>query len=664
MASSLKSQCGIYTTSPSRGQDVVVRHTFIDICEPAEEGGPGSRIRSSSCGATPTADSPPITLESRPRGKRTNSSPKHDEEVHTCAARVQPPQSAGLPTLLGSNVSTQGCCDFHPQYSQQYLPQQFLQEAVDQQSQSQQPASEAWWLDSAEDVETVLAHVARAAEQLSGSGLVSSLHLIAKLSDANSFGSVQGLQGLLQDIRFVRLVARLRANRQEIDAPRSIMRVMWALGKVGARSQDVDAIIQHVSQVAKPQLHCFSSQELSNVLWAVAKLGDGRRLTESSSKLALAVTTESTRRITGFSAQCLTNSLWAVAKLELRGAVVEAFAQQCILSIHAAMFKEMSPQGLANSLWACAKLLPSINQEVAIRFCLDAARRATASEDLIKLFFPQELSMALWAMARILGRRAGRGGCSKNYPEVEVFASHVADDACSRIHDFTPQGISNIAWSLATLDLVRLPSTARFFEAVVVVAVPQIHSYPPQAIANLCWALSRRDVALELLSAIAPAAAYEAQRRARDFTWQDLSGIVSSLMGTSFKGTKEIQAFATSLVQRASGSCWEIGTQALLNIALSAARLKVDLEVMQPMAQGIAEVFAGSSKALNDIDQRQWNEVRRYCKLTASADSSCTTAAYCTPGLVGSRRSGQRRRDAGGAAKGRGKGGQQASLHL
>eukprot|EP00931_Biecheleriopsis_adriatica_P055954 TRINITY_DN33172_c0_g2_i1.p1 TRINITY_DN33172_c0_g2~~TRINITY_DN33172_c0_g2_i1.p1 ORF type:complete len:862 (+),score=173.43 TRINITY_DN33172_c0_g2_i1:70-2586(+) len=492
------------------------------------------------------------------------------------------------------------------------------------------------WLEGVQDVETALQLAWTSPRQLSIAGIVPCLHLIAKLSEQDAFGRLQGLSAVIADCRFTMLIQQLRRMINGLESPRNIMRVMWAFGKLGAWNADVEAIIIHISKSAPPRLHHFSSQELSNVLWGLARLRDaGGPKSRKFQELALALVREGARRLSGFSPQCLTNTLWAVAKLDLAGKEVQQFANACIAQVQALMFQEMSPQGLANSLWACAKL--EVDSEVAKRFCYDAARRATASADLLKLFFPQELSMAVWAMARLVGRRTrsrSRGANAGN-EQVERFALSVAQEACERIHDFSPQGVSNIAWALATLELARFPDTVNFFEDAAQVASANISKYPPQAIANLCWALSRGDGRSQVLASFQKAAALEAQLRLDDFSWQDLSGIVSALMQSGVRNIPEVHQFASSLVMHASCHCPQIGTQALLNIALSAVRLKVSQQVVTNLALRIAEIFPERIQSLNDIDLRQWSEVQRYCSLPGSPGSIGTASTTASPSSSG-----------------------------
>ena len=461
-----------------------------------------------------------------------------------------------------------------------------------------------------EDVNEILNLAMAKLPYLAASQLVSCIHSVAKLCDQDANPS-----DFSMDPRIKAILESLRMKAKELAAPRSMMRVVWALGKLGVKGTDVEGIISEFGILAPPRLPHFSPQELSNMLWGLARMAEMSK-TQQGVTLAHAVMREGARRLTTFSTQCLTNSLWAVAKLGLRGEEVAVFTRECVLQIHSVIFKEMSPQGLANSLWACAKIQcdgregPILENEIVTHFCMDAARRATASEDLLKLFFPQELSMALWGIAKLMGRRSRPAYHLED--DIERFAMAVAREGCLRIHDFSAQGVSIVAWALATLNLVEAPDALQFFEMAADVASRNIQTYPPQAIANLCWALNRVPGKPAVLARFGRAAALEAQQRMDDFSWQDSSGIVSALMNLGPESA-EVRDLTILLVQNASVQCHRIGTQALLNIALSAVRLKLDpVVVVTPLANGIAQAFV-KRQGLNDIDLRQWQEVQRYC---------------------------------------------------
>ena len=195
------------------------------------------------------------------------------------------------------------------------------------------------------------------------------------------------------DARLLGLFSRIQMRMCELESPRNMMRVIWAVAKVGLKNDEVEAAFTYIANVTPSRLHLFSSQELSNILWGLAKyceMGSEIPVHHFSKRLALQVLGESSRRLSEFRTQCLTNSLWAVVKMELTGECVDLFCSRCLEQVHKHMFNEISPQGLANSLWACAKLVSEhqvqIRHDIAVIFCIDAARRATASARLLKSF--------------------------------------------------------------------------------------------------------------------------------------------------------------------------------------------------------------------------------------------------------------------------------------
>ena len=111
------------------------------------------------------------------------------------------------------------------------------------------------------------------------------------------------------------------------------------------------------------------------------------------------------------------------------------------------------------------------------------------------------------------------------------------------------------------------------------------------------------------------AAAREAMERSNEFTWQDHSGILSVMMRAKFPKILEVHGFVTVIIGKARGCCNEIGTQALLNVALAAVRLRVETDVPRPLAWDIAQVLIDRIADLNEVDLRQWDEVHRYCGL-------------------------------------------------
>ena len=82
--------------------------------------------------------------------------------------------------------------------------------------------------------------------------------------------------------------------------------------------------------------------------------------------------------------------------------------------------------------------------------------------------------MSIWAMAKVIGRSKLVHGDDR-ITEVHKFALGVVQEALSRLQEFSSQALANIAWSLATLDLVRHEVVNDFFVAAATVAAPSTH---------------------------------------------------------------------------------------------------------------------------------------------------------------------------------------------
>jgi len=235
--------------------------------------------------------------------------------------------------------------------------------------------------------------------------------------------------------------------------------------------------------------------------------------------------------------------------------------------------------------------------------------------------------MALWAVAKIARSPLARTGGARGrlHDDIVALADGVGTEACSRIREFSPQSLSNIAWALGSMDLTQREASRKFLLLAAEVSGPELHAYSPQAIANLCWAFSKlgssREVASFSTSAARQACALD---RTRNFTWQDQASIISALARLGLGGTPEVRALAVWLVGRTSGQCQEIGTQALLNIATASVRLGVTAEDMQGFAWEIAEVFTVRTAHLNDMDMRQWWQVQRHCNLPGTSGMRCS----------------------------------------
>ncbi|CAJ1961283.1 unnamed protein product [Cylindrotheca closterium] len=206
---------------------------------------------------------------------------------------------------------------------------------------------------------------------------------------------------------------------------------------------------------AKQVIHRFRSQELNNLSWALARLGqkDDEILTMIGNQLA-----DPKRKVTP---QDIGTTLWGFASLEfLDESVYRGIAKK----VNGRRASKTKPQELTNVLWALATagMVPkyaesfdTLLQKSARTPPHEASRDpitnvvAIATQELMRRpqdFKPQEIKDSLWSLSR-LGVR---------YPPLfKAIAVHLvgpADDARITgrgLEGFSPQAIGNLAWAYA-----------------------------------------------------------------------------------------------------------------------------------------------------------------------------------------------------------------------
>eukprot|EP00930_Biecheleria_cincta_P023501 TRINITY_DN16977_c0_g4_i1.p1 TRINITY_DN16977_c0_g4~~TRINITY_DN16977_c0_g4_i1.p1 ORF type:complete len:713 (+),score=112.95 TRINITY_DN16977_c0_g4_i1:1-2139(+) len=481
------------------------------------------------------------------------------------------------------------------------------------------PTGISAWFDEVADVEGAL-HVAwKFLGRMLITDLASTLHLVAKLAAASSWGNLKGLAALRSDVRFLGLISRLEAHSSKLECPRDITRVVWAIGKVRLKNDSVEAILANIVKIMPSRLHLFSLKELSRVLWGLAsnsETGNQPLIQHYSKQVALLVIAECTHRRTTFSQQSCINSFWAVAKMGLCGEVADAFASSCLEHIHKSTLDGISPQGLASSIWACATLVvelsAQIDREVAMQFCTDVARLAMSSDDILKSLSPHELSMTIWGMAKLV--RHEKQVHRPKFAEMKEFGLTAVKEALSQIRKFPPKALANLAWGFATLHLAQHEITTNFFVAALIVAEPAWATFCPQALANLLWAVGQAN-GLGKVGAIvrfSKAAAQQALRSPDDFAWPDLATMVSVFAHLGLAKESEIQSFSIALVDKATVCCSGIDSPVLLSITKSAALMKVEPEKLKLLVIAISSVLSRRAGRLYNMDIGQWSEVQRH----------------------------------------------------
>jgi len=190
----------------------------------------------------------------------------------------------------------------------------------------------------------------------------------------------------------------------------------------------------------------FKPQEVANVLWALATMGQ-----KADRGLLEAIQGRATATAGDFKPQEVANVLWALATM---GESADRGLLEAIQGQATATAKDFKPQEVSNMLWALAVMGESVD-----RGLLEAMQRqATATAGSFK---PQGVANVLWALA-MMGESADRG-----------LLEAMGSQATATAGDFKPQEVANVLWALAvvgdgcsvgTLDVIFDSLAARVLE--------------------------------------------------------------------------------------------------------------------------------------------------------------------------------------------------------
>ncbi len=313
--------------------------------------------------------------------------------------------------------------------------------------------------------------------------------------------------------------------------------LLWALAKLvdnGLKlektpklKEAVAALLPHVKTKAesKQEKDHFILQQIANLLWALAKLVDNGLAVEKTTNLKEAVAAlvhlvktkaESKKEKDHFNLQEVTNLLWAVAKLVDNGLELENTAKLkeavCALLPYVKTKAESKeekdhfrPQAVANLLWAVAKLvdngleLETKLKEVVVALLLQVKIKAESKKDH---FISQHIANLLWALAKLVDN--GLEKTAKLKEAVNALLPHVATRAESieEKDHFKTQSIANLLWAVAKLvdNGLTLGKTVKLKETVAAL-LPRVITkaeskeekdhFNPQAVANLLWAMAK-----------------------------------------------------------------------------------------------------------------------------------------------------------------------------
>lgn len=308
-----------------------------------------------------------------------------------------------------------------------------------------------------------------------------------------------------------------------------------------------------------------------------------------------------------FKVQELTNMLWAMAKsrkhfTKLFTEVGDEIIQRCYNDIdeneqlhNGNHWDEViiKPQELKDSIWAfsTAGLRPEVYfslLEYTARKFGEKSKIVNENSSYMEQFKPQELSNTVWGITNQLLKRDFSGGTCidaemkdlENRSMLTIFR-RVASIILSRPNDFKPQEISNTMWAFASVRFgCSMPGSvaaeldlwvgndsqsrgggygdddnyiyytfvderrdqnliAQTMERVAQSTLPRLRSFRPQELNNLSWAYARLEHKSSAVEALFRGIGNEIIRRSSSFSSQDIAMTLWSFATTEY-GTAEV----------------------------------------------------------------------------------------------------------------------------
>jgi hypothetical protein len=397
------------------------------------------------------------------------------------------------------------------------------------------------------DLHSLLKVVCTYLPEMNGINLATSLHRVAKLSAASE--SSEAIDSIKADHRFMRLFVAVAQHvahhsgltRKEIasevpgEMPAQCLSIVaWSCASLRIRDEELFA---KIATIAVPRLDKLQSFELSNMLWAHAKLqiSAPHMFKKASERLMR-------RRDGEFNVQCLSTISWSFATTHRRdGAVFESIAKE--LMAHAASAK---PQEISQTLWAFAK---NGHDDQVLFDVLGKAAVGTGSK--ISHFKEQELSNIAWAFA------------TSGNENVELFA-HIELAVLSKIAGMTPQSIANILWAFAK-SAVQLQT--RMFPMLLERAMARQKQFKPEELSAVVWAASQVCPQDCSFFAVAQQAC---MKRLPEFTANAIANLVNTFSSVQTKTSGPFVRIVQECLKRLP----QLGVRALCNAleGLSLAR--------------------------------------------------------------------------------------------
>ncbi|MBO9484002.1 RAP domain-containing protein [Salinisphaera sp. G21_0] len=274
-----------------------------------------------------------------------------------------------------------------------------------------------------------------------------------------------------------------------------IANLLWAMAKLVHNGQERTPGLNKAVAVLLPHVNAqkaqFNAQGIVNLLWSIAKLVDnGQELTPEFKEVVAALLPHVDAQKDQFITQHLANLMWAMAKLVDNGQELTPGLKKAVAALFPhvnAQKDQFIPQHLANLMWAMAKLVdngqertPGLKEAVAALF-----PHVNAQKDQ---FIPQHLANLMWAMAKLVDNG------QELTPGLKEAVAALLPNVKAKKANFKPQEITNLLWAMAKLVDNGQEQTPRLKEALAAL-LPYVNAqrdqFIPQHIANLLWAMAK-----------------------------------------------------------------------------------------------------------------------------------------------------------------------------
>ncbi|UYM17684.1 DUF1601 domain-containing protein [Endozoicomonas euniceicola] len=375
--------------------------------------------------------------------------------------------------------------------------------------------------------------------QFSGKSVSTCVHSLTSSQLLYPFVSDRGLAGEINALTKALLIRVAQVRDLDSQGVSNLLRALAKLVENGLQMQQanraVRALLPQVVQVAEKQASRvqlsqtaketsprdrFSSQGVSNLMWALAKMVEnGLVMPQAKSAvtalLPLVVQMAEGMRTSpraGFNPQEVANLLWALAKLMENGlemqqahrAVTALLTQVVQIAEGRNLRAGFNPQEVANLLWALAKLMENgLEMEQAHRAVtalLPQVVQVAEGTSSQAGFTSQGVSNLLWALAKLvengLEMQQAQRAVTALLPQVVLMS-----EGTSLRAGFVPQHVASLLWALAKLvenglEMQQAQSAVTALLPLVVQMAEGMRTSPragfnPQEVANLLWALAK-----------------------------------------------------------------------------------------------------------------------------------------------------------------------------